>query len=141
MSTTYSNTLQFASEWQFQINSIWMYHSGNSSDSNGVAYTNCNLVPDGPDYPVNGTSISSTSGVRDYWNVAFVDLWGNLYCTANSFHSDVPNNNSSQEIEFTFGYDSNGNPQLSITWQDGSSGGTFPMYLYGAFQESNPNQG
>ena len=134
MSTQYTNTLQFASEWGFNINWVWL-NVTNSTDGPQLFYiSNIGLVPNGPDMPNPGISISSWKGVPDYWSIAFQDASSTLYCSKPATGPSIKNASGPNDIQVEFNTSSNDDYPVvaTITMQDGSSGGTIPMYVFGA---------
>lgn len=140
MSTSYTNTLQVNSEWAVPIYAVWIIH--NDSVSGGMPFSlgSVNLVKDGPDLPTPGWTLTTYSGHPDTWAVAFLDVNNNLFCTDFLFTANVPNKSGPNDIELTLSGAPVGGAlnQVTFVWQDGSSGGSFPLSWRGTGTPGTP---
>lgn len=131
--TTYTNNLQFSSEWDSAIATIWMYHADSKDGGSGYYLSNLNLLKDGGDVPVPAEQIPSYKGVSDSWSIAFMDVNGHLWCTESLFGFNIPNQTGPNDIEVVFTGSTSqmkGNTVV-ITMQDGKTTKSIPLVWFG----------
>lgn len=138
MTTKYTNSLQFSSEWSRPITTIWMLHIDATDGGTNYFLTGLDLVKDGPDLPAVPLSIPSWSGKPDTWRLAFLDADNNLFST--TFSANVPNQSGPGEIEITIsGAPINGATNVvTLAWQNQGASGPFPLALLGTGMPAAP---